>query len=110
MNAVITWLKDYWYVPLLAIGAILTLFFLPHRGTRNFQKTMTELGAIRSRRETRAVALKDGNEAAKKHVREKYAAKMETLDAQAETKVKELEDDPVALGEYLDRLADPDAG
>jgi Sec-independent protein translocase protein TatA len=98
-------LADYWWIPLLVVGAILVVVFFPKKkGMSALQKIANELGAIDAKREAREVKLQLGAEQAKQHVTEKYAERRKQLDDQAEAKAKELEDDPVALAQYLERL------
>lgn len=106
------WVKDYWFIPVLAIGLLLGWIFWS-RWTNTptvppVGKILKEVAAIGAARETREIAQRAGNEEAKKHVADKYAEKRKRLDAEAELQVKELEDDPVALAKYLDQLDDPD--
>lgn len=64
----------------------------------------TEISAIDAKRETREVRRQSGVEEAKRHVREKYRVKLETLEANSDTRVKELEDNPEELAKLLDRM------
>ena len=108
------WLADYWYVPLLAAGAVVGWVLLGRFRSKTdpppLQDVLAEVAAIKAKRETREVELRLGAERARQHVREKYRAKLGRLDAEAALKVKELENDSAALAAYLDRLADPDRG
>lgn len=100
------WLGDYWYVPFLIVIAIVGMVLL-NRKSRPFsavQKITKELGAIEAKREARNVQLQLGAEQAKQHVKEKYAEKRKVLDTKEEAKAQELEDDPVALAKFLERL------
>lgn len=101
---VLRWLADYWYIPVLVVGAIILAVVFRQKAA--VQKITKELKAIDAKREARAIQLQLGAEQAKQHVTEKYAAKREALDAKAEAKAKELEDDPVALAKFLARVTD----
>lgn len=100
---VLRFVADFWYIPVLAIGAVLAFVLFPQR-----KKVMAvlnkELASIDAKRETRAIQLQLGAEQAKQHVTDKYKAKRETLDAEAEAKAQELEHDPVKLSMFLERI------
>lgn len=103
---VLTWLKDYWYIPLLVLVviALVVLWIMSGaRGPSPLQTLTGELDAIESGRKAREDAIKSGNDVAVKAVKEKYGAKMEALDASDKAKVAELERDPVALAKFLER-------
>jgi len=104
---VLRFLLDYWYVPLLALGAVIGAIFVTRakRGTALPVLTLkTELAAIEAKRDARAVRLHRGAEAAKQHVLTKYALKRKSLDERAEARVRALEDDPEQLAKTLERL------
>lgn len=102
-------IRDYWYIPVLAVGVFGTWIVWNKWTSKStlppVQKILDEVSAIGAKRETREVQLTHGAEAAKKHVNEKYAETRRRLDAEASAKVQELEDDPVALAAYLDRVS-----
>ena len=106
--SILRWLADYWYIPVLVVGALVGAVVLSRKGRHwsALRKIATELNAIGAKREVREVQLQLGAEQAKQHVKEKYAAKREALDAKAEAKAKELEHDPLALAKYLVRATD----
>jgi hypothetical protein len=99
------WLGDYWYIPLIAIGAIFGIIWLRGRAPKGVvDKVQAELGAIAAKREARDLQIQLGHEQAKKHVLEKYAEKRKALDAKQDERIKELEDDPAKLALALERL------
>ncbi len=107
---VLRFVVDYWYIPLLALGAVLGWVFVK-RFTSGpslppIKQILDEVSAIGAQREAREIELQMGAEQAKQHVRDKYNEKLKRLDAEAKLKVKELEDDPAALAKYLDALAE----
>ena len=73
-------------------------------GPSPFGKVSNEMSAVEARRDAREVELRDGRDVARQHVKEKYAAKRETLDVETELRAKELEDDPEALADLLERV------
>lgn len=104
---VIRWLLDYWYVPLLAVGAILAFLWFRPRGKEAagvVQKIQKELLAIRAGRDARAALIEQDQETVTKALQKKYEAQLEALDAQKKAEVAQLEQDPVALAKYLERL------
>lgn len=108
MLAVLRFLKDYWYVPFLAIGAIIGAIFLIRAkpATREvWAKVLgNELRAIKAKREVRDLRIQLGAEQAKQHVRDKYAEQRKQLSTEAEARVKSLEDNPEELAKVLERL------
>ena len=107
----IRFIKDYWYIPLIAIGGIFVVIWLRGRGKATkgiIDKVTTELAAISSQREARDVRLQLGHEQAKKHVQDKYAEKRKRLDAKAAQRASELEalfdDNPEQLAKELEKL------
>ena len=105
----IRWILDYWYIPLIAALAAVGWVLVDRLGTRVgsplLPSVMGEVAAIGAKREAREIELRAGTEAARRHVRDKYRADLERLNAEAALHVKELEDDPAALAAYLDRIA-----
>lgn len=103
---VLTWLKDYWYVPLLllvVVGLVVLWIVSGARGPSPLKTLTGELDAIESGRKARENAIKSGNDVAVKAVKEKYDAKMEALNEADKAKAAELERDPVALAKFLER-------
>lgn len=102
------WLADYWYIPLLMVGALLALVFvLPTGGRRAgnlVKRVQKELDAIEAGRRAREVTAQEGTEAATKRIEERYQAQLAALEAEKRAKAKELEHDPVALAKFLERL------
>lgn len=105
---VLRWIIDYWYVPFLAIGAIVGAIFLirAKKETREvWAKVLgNELKAIKAKREVRDLRIQLGAEQAKQHVRDKYAERRKQLSREAEARVKSLEDNPEELAKVLERL------
>ena len=101
------WLLDHWWLPVLFLGALVG--FLAFRkgrpGTDPFQGVKDELATIQAGTEARNMALQLGTEQATAHVKDKYQAKLSALEAEQKVQVKDLEEDPVALARYLERLS-----
>ncbi len=110
MLRALRFLKDFWYLPVMAVVAIAGWLAWRRWSSRSelppFQKILDEVAAIESGREAREVQLQQGAEVARTHVHEKYAETLKRLDAEAKAKVQELEHDPAALANCLDRLAE----
>ena len=100
-------LVDYWFIPVLFVLAIVAyLTFKRWRpGEDPFTRIKEELGIIEAGTAARNMAVQVGTEQAIQHVKDKYQAKLTALDAEQQIQVKELEDDPVALARYLERLS-----
>lgn len=101
------WLKTYWYIPLLLIVAVFGYVWLRGRRVPAYtpmDRIKKELEAIQAAKEAREMRIQLGTEQALQHVKDKYQAKREALDAKQEAKAKTLEQDPVALAKYLERL------
>lgn len=101
------WLLDHWWVPVLFLGALVGLLaFRKWRpGKDPFQGVKDELVTIQAGAAARNMAIQLGTEQAKAHVKDKYQAKLAALEAEQRAKAAELEDDPVALARYLERLS-----
>lgn len=95
-------LKDYWYLPLLVIAAVLVWILWP-KGRPDMTKVNQELEVIRAGAEARKERARVGTEKATQAVKDKYQAKEAALNAEAKAKAAELESDPVALARYLER-------
>ena len=106
----INFIRDYWYIPLIALAAVIGAVFLTRtrpgwkKSGKPFQTLQTELAAIKAQRETREMKLELGAEQARQHVLDKYANKRESLDADAKARIAELENDPEKLAKTLERL------
>jgi len=101
------WLVDHWKVPLLFLGALVAFLALRKSppGVDPFWGVKTELGVIQAGTEARNMALQLGTAQAVAHVQDKYQAKLASLEVHQVVQVKELEDDPVALARYLERVS-----
>ena len=101
------WLLDHWYIPALFIGAIVAFFIFKKKyGLIDdpLMRIAEELNIIDAGSEAREMQIQLGTEQAIQHVKDKYQAKAVALDAQQQATVKDLENDPVALARYLERL------
>lgn len=101
------WLKDYWYIPLAILGALVGLLFwlaTRDKGAHPMEGVLKELDAIRAKREAREAVLALGEEKARAQVLEKYAAKRQDLDAAGAARIQELENgDLETLAAALER-------
>ena len=99
--------KDFWYVPVLFLVAVVAYFtFRKWRGGKNPIDLVTEeLKVIRAGTDARNLQIQVGTEQAVKQVKETYQAKWKALEAEQKAKVKDLENDPVALARLLERLS-----
>jgi len=95
--------RRYWYIPVLAIVAGLAWVFLRRRPP--VEVIQTELAVVRAGVAAQTAVAEHGAAQATTLIREKYAAKMEALDAQQRADVADLESDPVALARLLERLS-----
>ena len=104
----IQFIKDYWYLPLFAAGVVaawaLWTYWSGGPVLPPLDKIYKEVSAIKAQRLTRETVIIQGTVEAKHQLRGKYAETIRRLDAEQNLKVKELEDDPVALAKFLDRL------
>lgn len=100
-------LLDHWWLPVLFLGALVALLACRkwRPGKDPFQGVKDELGVIQAGTEARNMAIQLGTDQALSHVKDKYQAKLAALEAQQQVQVKDLEDDPVALAKYLERLS-----
>jgi len=97
-------LLDYWYVPLLVIGAV--WIWVITRGRKTPADTLgLELDAIRAGSEAREAKARLGHEKALAEVKARHAADLAKLEAEQAAKAKELENDPVALARFAVRAA-----
>lgn len=111
MLKILCFFKDYWYVPFMVLGAVggLALVMVLRSAGKDagdpFEKVGSELKVIEAGREAREARINQGEAAALQAVNDKYAAKRETLDFHAETKIKKYENDPVALARAMERVS-----
>lgn len=107
LRSTMWWIVDHWQLPALLVVAVLGWLLLRWRRTPSegiLQTVQGELDIIRAGSKAREMQLQLGTEQTLEHVKDKYAAKTVALDATQQLKVKELEDDPVALAKYLERI------
>jgi len=99
---------DHWQLPVIIIAILIGwLLFRSWRKSDTkglVQAVQDELGIIQAGSATREMQLQLGTEQTLGHIKDKYAAKTMALDAVQQLKVKELENDPVALAKYLERI------
>ncbi len=110
MIEALKWLRERWYVPLLAIaavgGAILGGAFV--RQLRRPDKTVRrELEAVRAGEAAARVAVAEGADRAVAALEEQHAATIEQLDDARRAKLDALRSDPAAFAKHLSRLTDP---
>ena len=108
MRKACLFILDYWYLPLLVFVAIAGYFtFRRWRGKDGenmLGPVLDELRVIQAGSTVREMQIQMGVEAASAAVKEKYRVKELALAEAQAAKVRELENDPVALAKYLERL------
>lgn len=98
------WLKDYWYVPVLVIGLLFLVLWVRGTGWQNvLDKLKLELAAISAKGEARKAKVELGAEKAKAQVEQKYQTQLINLTAEQKAEAEKLDDDPVALAQFLVR-------
>lgn len=102
MRRVLTWLWNYWYVPLFVLGAIFGWIVL-RRKAPPWDDVRNELDAIRAGARAQEEAARLGAAAAVDRVRAEHAAAIAKLDADQQAQAERLKDDPVALSKFLVR-------
>jgi len=103
MMGVLCWLKDHWYLPLLAGVAILG--YLTFRGrVRPWESVERELDVIRAGQKAREAQERLGAERAAEAVRIEHQDALTRLDADQRKEAEALAQDPVALSRYLVRV------
>ena len=108
---VLCWIADFWYIPLLVLGAVAGIIVvLALRGAGRdagdpFKKVQDELKVIEAGRAAREDRINKGETAALEAVNGKYAKQRETLNEKEAAKIKQYEDDPVALARALERAS-----
>ena len=100
-------LIDYWYIPALLLGSLVAFWvFRKYRPDKDpLRVVKDELEVIQAGAEARNMAIQLGTKQATEHVKDKYQAKLAALEAQQQVVVKGMEDDPIALARYLERLS-----
>jgi len=107
LRSTMWWIVDHAWLPILIGVAVLGWFFFRWRKADPkgvLQAVQDEVDIIRAGSAAREMQLQLGTEQTLGYVKDKYAAKTVALDATQQLKVKELEDDPVALAKYLERI------
>ena len=103
------WFWDHWTIPLLLLVAIVGYFtFRKWRGNLGdaiLKPVMDELRIIQAGSQTREMQIKLGAAAASAAVKEKYRVQTLALETEQAARVEELEDDPVSLAKYLERIS-----
>jgi len=98
------WLKSYWYIPLLFIGALFIFIFVLKKPEKfPLALTLREVDAIQAQTRIKELEAEKGLEVAKAAVAEEYKAEMAALTYNQEAKAKELRDDPSKLAKFLVR-------
>jgi len=100
-------LRDYWYIPLFIIGAII-LFLVTRKSSDKppiIAKVKKELDVIQAGADARNIAIEKGTEYAVVATKAEYQAKIQALDVTQKLEMKELENDPIALARYLERVS-----
>ena len=97
-------LKRYWYLPVIAIGAVGAFLFFGQRGRKAiYARLQSELDAITSGAEADRVEAELGADEARKHVEDKYAAELAAFDAEKRAEAEKLRHDPEALARFIVR-------
>jgi len=99
----ITWLRQYWYIPFVALGAALSYVFLMRRGATPMSQTKAELEAIKMASNIGKIEALLGAEKARDVVEHEYRETLQKLDEDQQKKAKELRDDPAKLAKFLVR-------
>jgi len=105
MTKVFGWLKRYWYVPLIAIGAALGFFVGRGGVSRSLRR---ELDAIDAAERARLDAVDQGADAANAAIDAEHRATIAELDAELAAKSERLRSDPARRAKWLTRLANGD--
>ena len=103
------WLWDYWYVPILVILTIMGYFiFRKWKGKEGdtwLTPLLEQFNIIREGSHTREMMIQLGTEQTIQHIKDKYQAKIAELDAEQALKVEKLEQDPVSLVKFLEKIS-----
>ena len=99
----ITWLRRYWYIPFVTLGAALSYVFLMRRRATPMAQTKAELEAIRMASNVAKIEALLGAENAREVVEREYRETLGTLNEQQKKKAMELRDDPAKLAKFLVR-------
>ena len=100
-------LLDHWQLPALIVVIVVSWLLFRWRkpdAKGVAQDVQAELDIIQAGAKAREMEIQLGTEQTVQNVKDKYAAKTVALDATQMLKVKELEDDPIALARYLERV------
>ena len=101
-------LKDYWFIPVLILVAVVGYFtFRKWRGKAGeniLQPVLDKLRVIQAGSQVRDMQIQMGVEKATAAVKDKYKLQTLALENEQAVKVKELENDPVALAKFLESI------
>lgn len=99
------WVLERWYIPLLAIAALVGIVLFRGRGGITFATLKRELAAIKEAAKVRQLLAKLGTEKARAEVERQHAEAIETLDADQKLEAARLREDPARLAKFLVRAA-----
>ena len=110
MMRVLFWLKDHWYLPLLAIALLgslmLCLVFRTGATPADAKRALdSELEVIRAGAEARRLKAQLGAQQAAEEVRKQHAVAVLALNADQIKEAEALHHDPVALSRFLVRAS-----
>jgi len=96
------WLKNYWYIPLLAVGVVLLTIIT---GRNQTGRVVGELRAIGAKERTRKIEAERGREAALRDVNARYKARHRRLNLEGQARADQLRNDPVRRAAFYERVA-----
>lgn len=99
----LSWVRHYWYIPFVVLGAALGYAFLGRRRVTPIAQTKAELEAIKLATNAAKIERLLGAEEARDVVEHEYRETLQKLDEQQKKKAKELRDDPAKLAKFLVR-------
>lgn len=107
--AIIRWLLNYWYVPLLFVIAVIGAIVLRRKPgvpvtTAIAERVSGEMRVIDAGAEVRRIQAEMGAEQARQYVLNKYEIVKLKLSAEQKEQATKLESDPIALAKFLVRV------
>ena len=99
---VLAWLKKYWYVPALVIGAFVIWILSGRKGDPG-ARIGAEIKAIDAAADAKRAQAEVGLVQAVVEVEQRYSDTLEKLDEEQAVQAKELKNDPQALAKFLVR-------